>query len=72
MLLTSVGDGVYGVDHEGRVTFVNPSGAAVLGYRPDELLGLKAHEEFHAPTPDGAPYPWEGCYITRRHPARRW
>ncbi len=64
VLLTSVGDGIYGVDHEGRVTFVNPSGAQVLGYEPEQLLGLNAHEEFHAPTPEGAPYPWEGCYVT--------
>ena len=64
VLLTSVGDGIYGVDHEGRVTFVNPSGAQILGYEPDQLLGLNAHEEFHAPTPEGAPYPWEGCYVT--------
>jgi PAS domain S-box-containing protein len=64
VLLTSVGDGIYGVDHEGRVTFVNPSGAQILGYAPEQLLGLNAHEEFHAPTPEGAPYPWEGCYVT--------
>ena len=64
VLLTSVGDGIYGVDHEGRVTFVNPSGAQVLGYEPEQLLGRNAHEEFHAPTPEGAPYPWEGCYVT--------
>ena len=32
VLLTSVGDGIYGVDHEGRVTFINPSGAKALGY----------------------------------------
>ena len=64
VLLTSVGDGIYGVDHEGRVTFVNPSGAQALGYRPEDLLGRNAHDEFHAPNPDGEPFPWEGCYIT--------
>ncbi len=64
VLLSSVGDGIYGVDHEGRVSFVNPSGAKILGYQPDQLLGLNAHDEFHAPTPEGAPYPWEGCYVT--------
>ena len=64
VLLSSVGDGIYGVDHEGRVSFVNPSGAKILGYQSDQLLGLNAHDEFHAPTPEGAPYPWEGCYVT--------
>jgi PAS domain S-box-containing protein len=64
VLLTSVGDGIYGVDGEGRVTFVNPSGAELLGCAPADLLGRKAHDEFHAPTPEGLPYPWEGCYVT--------
>ncbi|GAB3248506.1 response regulator [Nocardioides dilutus] len=64
VLVTSVGDGVYGVDHEGRVTFVNPSAAAALGFTTDELIGRKAHETFHAPGADGEPLPWSGCYIT--------
>ena len=63
MLLTSVGDGVYGVDHQGRVTFVNPSAASALGYTTGELTGRKAHETFHAPGADGEPFPWSGCYI---------
>ena len=63
VLVTSVGDGVYGVDHQGRVTFVNPSAAAALGYTPEQLEGKRAHDTFHAPDPDGAPYPWSNCYV---------
>jgi PAS domain S-box-containing protein len=63
VLVTSVGDGVYGVDHEGRVTFANPSAAHLLGWRTDELIGRRAHETFHAPDAEGAPYPWVGCYV---------
>ncbi len=63
VLITSVGDGVYGVDDHGRVTFVNPSGAAALGYRPEELEGKRAHDVFHAPSSDGTPYPWSRCYV---------
>jgi len=63
VLVTSVGDGVYGVDPEGRVTFVNPSAAEALGFTTSELTGRKAHETFHAPGPDGKPFPWSGCYI---------
>jgi PAS domain S-box-containing protein len=64
LLLSSVGDGIYGVDAQGRVTFVNPSGAATLGYRPDQLLGHDAHAHFHAPRPDGRPYEAALCYVT--------
>ncbi|GAB2885644.1 hypothetical protein GCM10027026_41650 [Myroides odoratimimus subsp. xuanwuensis] len=64
VLVTSVGDGIYGVDHSGRITFINPSGARALGYAPEELQGRRAHDEFHAPGADGRPYPWAGCYVT--------
>ena len=63
VLLTSVGDGIYGVDHDGRITFINPSGAEALGYEPQALHGRRAHDVFHAPGEDGIPLPASGCYI---------
>ncbi|MDN4175489.1 response regulator [Nocardioides sp. SOB77] len=62
-LITSVGDGIYGVDADGRITFVNPSGARALGQGAETLLGHDAHALFHAPTVDGTSYPYDGCYI---------
>lgn len=64
LLLTSVGDGIYGVDRAGQVTFVNPAGARALGVAPAELVGKAAHATFHAPKIDGTPFPVELCYIT--------
>lgn len=47
-ILNSVGDGVYGVDREGRVTFVNPAACEALAYdREDQLIGRPAHAAFH-------------------------
>ena len=63
VLVTSVGDGIYGVDAEGRITFLNPSGARALGFAVDDLLGRNAHHVFHAPPADGTTYPYDGCYI---------
>lgn len=63
VLLTSVGDGIYGLDAEGRITFVNPAGAAALRYDAEELLGRAAHDVFHGPDEHGAAYPYDGCYI---------
>ncbi|WP_127480463.1 sensor histidine kinase [Nocardioides pantholopis] len=63
LLVSSVGDGIYGVDGAGRVTFVNPSAARALGCAREDLLGQDAHERFHAPRHDGTPYPWAGCYV---------
>lgn len=47
VLLASVGEGIYGVDRAGLITFVNPSTASALGRTPEELLGHQAHALFH-------------------------
>ncbi|WP_158675257.1 EAL domain-containing protein [Thiohalobacter thiocyanaticus] len=55
-ILNSVGEGVYGVDAEGRITFVNPAARLILGYDENrELLGQSAHELFHYADQDGKP-----------------
>ncbi|GAA2106876.1 hypothetical protein GCM10009841_26450 [Microlunatus panaciterrae] len=64
LLLASVGDGIYGVDTQGVITFVNPAAARALGYSQTELIGQDAHAAFHADQEDGQPYPWENCYIS--------
>lgn len=47
-ILCSVGDGVYGVDKEGFITFVNPAVKKMLGYINDgELIGRPSIETFH-------------------------
>ncbi|HEX4154742.1 MAG TPA: PAS domain S-box protein [Acidobacteriaceae bacterium] len=62
-VLESVGDGIYGIDLEGRVTIVNPAAAQMLGYKPEELIGRNIHELIHHTRPDGTPYPKEDCPI---------
>ncbi|MFI9486238.1 response regulator [Promicromonospora sp. NPDC052451] len=62
--LESVADGIYGVDLQGRVTFVNAAAAHTLGAPAGELVGRDAHATFHAPAQDGTRLPAENCYIT--------
>jgi two-component system sensor histidine kinase VicK len=62
-VLESVGDGIWGMDLEGRVTVVNPAAAQMLGYRPEELLGRNMHQLIHHTRADGATYPEEDCPI---------
>jgi len=38
-LLESTSEGICGLDSDGRCTFINPAGADLFGYRPDELKG---------------------------------
>jgi diguanylate cyclase (GGDEF)-like protein/PAS domain S-box-containing protein len=54
-ILNSVGDGVYGVDRDGRITFVNPATCRALDHaQEDQLIGRTAHEMFHYADETGA------------------
>ncbi len=64
-ILEAVGDGIYGIDLEGRVTVVNPAAAQMLGYKPEEMLGRNMHELVHHTRPDGKPYHAEDCSIQK-------
>ncbi|WHZ22348.1 MAG: Response regulator receiver protein [Nitrospira sp.] len=63
LLLESTGEGIYGVDRQGRCTFVNTAAARMLGYRLDEMLGKDMHELIHHSFQDGVAYPRERCHI---------
>ena len=63
LILNAAGEGVYGIDLEGRTTFVNPAAARMVGWDPDEMLGKPQHELVHHNHPDGTPYPREECPI---------
>ncbi|HSA85293.1 MAG TPA: PAS domain S-box protein [Nitrospira sp.] len=63
LILTQAGEGIYGVDQQGKTTFVNASAAAMLGYCVEELLGRRMHDILHHTNADGTPYPSEVCPI---------
>lgn len=48
-ILGSIGEGVYGVDMSGNITFINPAGRNMLGFHePEEFLGKSAKELFQS------------------------
>jgi PAS domain S-box-containing protein len=63
LLLASTGEGIYGVDLDGLCVFINPAGARMIGFEPDELLGRNMHELTHHARADGTPYPEAECPI---------
>ncbi len=64
LLLDSTTEAIYGVDTEGRCTFVNPAFLAMLGYADaEELLGRNIHALIHYAHADGSPYPAEACHV---------
>ena len=56
LILESVADGIYGIDLDGRLTFINQAGARALGYSPEQLTGLDVHETIQPSHADGTPY----------------
>ncbi len=63
LILEAAGEGIYGLDCEGKTTFVNPAAADMLGWEADELIGQPMHALFHHTKPDGSPFPREECPI---------
>ncbi|MHB1091885.1 EAL domain-containing protein [Thiobacillus sp.] len=63
LLLQSAGEGIYGLDTEGRCTFVNEAAVVMLGYTRDELLGHNMHALIHHTHSDGSAYPAEASPI---------
>ena len=59
--MNNMAEGLYILDAEGLVTFVNPSAAAMFGWTAEELLGKKMHDVIHYKHPDGTPYPADEC-----------
>ena len=60
-VLESTGEGIFGVDGKGRLMFINPAGATLLGYTKEELFGGAVHSIIHHTRPDGSDYPVEEC-----------
>ncbi len=63
LVLQAAGEGIFGLDLEGRHTFVNPAAGTMLGYDPGELIGQPSHSLWHHTKTDGSPYPDEDCPI---------
>ena len=63
LLLESTDEGIYGIDLEGKCSFINKAAAEMLGSTPEGLLGKNMHTAIHHSRPDGSPYPVVECPI---------
>ena len=63
LILNSAGEGIYGLDLQGKTTFVNPAAVRLTGWDAEELIGRHQHEMIHHTKSDGTPYPSEECPI---------
>lgn len=62
-VLDSSGEGIWGLDREGRCTFVNRIAAELMGFDCKELVGGDLHELVHHHQANGRHFPVEECPI---------
>jgi len=62
-ILMTAAEGIYGIDGEGHVTFINPRACEMLGYTEEELIGKVMHTMVHHSHRDGSLYPKEECPV---------
>lgn len=60
-VMLSMGEGLYTVDPEARVTFMNPAAQRMFGWTLDEVLGRRIHDVIHHSHRDGTSFPIEEC-----------
>ena len=65
LLLESTGEGIYGIDLQGRCTFINRAAAEMLGWRTEQVLGRNMHALMHHTHADGRHYPEADCPILK-------
>ena len=63
LILRAAGEGIYGVNADGKTTFLNPAAEALLGWRAEDLVGRDMHETVHHHHADGRPYANHACPI---------
>ena len=65
LILDSAGEGIYGLDHDGKITFSNAAATDILGWQIEDVLGQVAHDVHHHSHADGSPYLLDECLIRK-------
>lgn len=65
LILNAAGEGIYGVNAEGKTTFVNRAAQEMLGWTTEDLLGKDIHSMIHHHHLDGEIYHSHECPIYR-------
>jgi PAS domain S-box-containing protein len=63
LILDAAGEGIFGVDRQGRITFVNPAAAAMIGWTREELIGQFHHDLLRPSAGGQTPLLWEQSFI---------
>jgi PAS domain S-box-containing protein len=64
-IMDNMAEGLYTLDAEGCLTFLNASGAKILGWTEAELRGSSMHSVVHNQHADGSPNPESECELLK-------
>lgn len=67
LILNSAGEGIFGLDMDGNVTFANTSALLMIGWEKDELIGKPHHELVHHSHADSSPNEEKDCPIRQTY-----
>jgi len=67
LIVDSAGEGIFGLDINGNVTFLNKAASIMLGWESTDLIGKSHHDLVHHTHADGTPYPPEECPIYKAY-----
>jgi len=67
LIVDSAGEGIFGLDINGNVTFLNKAASIMLGWESTDLIGKSHHDLVHHTHGDGTPYPQEECPIYKAY-----
>ena len=65
LAMHNVAAGLYTLDPQGLVTYMNPAAESMLGWKLGELQGRNMHDAIHYRHPDGTPFPASMCPALR-------
>ncbi|ANF96094.1 PAS domain-containing hybrid sensor histidine kinase/response regulator [Paenibacillus bovis] len=63
LILSSVSEGIFGLNKDGKVMFTNPATLSMLGFSQSEFKGHYSHHIINPSAPGGVPYSIEECPI---------
>ena len=62
-ITSALGEGLYVMDPEGKLTFMNPEAERLLGWSEEELVGRRIHDVIHHEDEHGKHVPYDECSI---------
>jgi len=65
VVMGNMAEGLYALDADGLVTYMNPAASLMLGWTEDELRGKPLHATVHFQRADGQTFPREECPLLK-------